>query len=91
MTSEYPQDCGRVYCYYNYCCNVRLQICMVRCVLGVISCVMSNACHTELDNTQDGSFGLKADDLYRSQYEEISFAFHKVWKKQNNGAAQFWV
>ena len=45
VMSGYPQDCGSVFCCYNY--RVDWQHCMVHHVFHVIECVMSEACHTE--------------------------------------------
>ena len=47
MMSEHPQDGGSVCCCYDYCVDARLQKCVVRCVLRVIGCGMSDACHAE--------------------------------------------
>ena len=47
VMSEYPQNVGLVCCCYNYHIDVRLQNFVVRCVLHVIGCVLSDACHTE--------------------------------------------
>ena len=44
--------------------EVQLQNCVVRCVLRVIGCEMSDACHAEREYPQDGGRGKKADGLY---------------------------
>ena len=38
VTSEDPRDGGSVCCCYDYSIDVRLQNCVVRCVLRVIGC-----------------------------------------------------
>ena len=51
-------------CCYDYYVGVRLQNCVVHCVLSLIRCIISNACHAEQKYTQDGGCGKKADGLY---------------------------
>ena len=43
----YSQDGGLVCCCYDYPVEVRLQNCVVHCVLCLIGCVMSDVCHAE--------------------------------------------
>ena len=63
-TNGDPQDGGSVCCCYEYHVEMRLQNCVVRCVLRIFWCVMSNACHWEQEYTQDGGHGKMADSLY---------------------------
>ena len=65
VASEFSQDGGSVCCCYDKHVRVRLQECMVLCVLRVISCVMSGACYAEREYIQNGGRGKKADSLYR--------------------------
>ena len=45
VTSEYSRDDGSVCCCYDNRVDARLQNCVMHCVLHVIGCVMSDACH----------------------------------------------
>ena len=59
VTSEYPQD-GDSVCYcYDYPVDAQLQNCVLRCVLRVSRCIMSDACHAEWEYPHDGGCGEK--------------------------------
>ena len=54
---DYPQDGDSVCCCYDYCIDMRLQDCVMYCVLHVIRCAMSDACHAEPEYIQDVAAG----------------------------------
>ena len=64
MTLEYPQDGGSVCCCYDYHVETGLQDCVVCCVLHIIGCVMSDACHVKQEYLQGSGHGENADGLY---------------------------
>ena len=53
VTSKYLKDGGLVCCCFDYRVDVRLQNCMVHCVLLPVRGVMSNACHAEGEFPQE--------------------------------------
>ena len=64
MTSEFQKVSSSVCCCYDYSIDVQLQNYMVCCILRVMGCVISDACHTEREYPQCGGRGKKADGLY---------------------------
>ena len=52
-----------VCCCYDYRVDAWLQNYMVHCILRVIRCIMSDACHTEWEYPQDGGCRKKAASL----------------------------
>ena len=48
VTSEYPQDSDSVCCCYDYRFDAPLQKCVVHCVLCILGCIISDACHAEV-------------------------------------------
>ena len=68
VISEYPHDGGSVCCYYDYHVDTWLPNRVLCCVLGIIGCVMSSACHVEWEYPQDGGRGKKVDGLYSADW-----------------------
>ena len=88
VTSEYPQDGGPVCCCYDYRVHARLQNCVLRCVMPLIGCVMSDACYAEREYLQDGGRRKKADGLCKKYF--ILFN-HVSTNQQNIILSKFWT